>query len=152
MIPDAHNPGSCPYLTEHGALCQASSGFVHGNSRHICTCCHCILPEGLFQSTNGFHGASSASTFIPFSWASFTIPADQSRFHSRWGYLQNRYSIWIFFNRFFHLMNVHFKESSQISVYFRIYINRNCPVKYQGIDGTFMYISRQNDLISCFAD
>ena len=65
---------------------------------------------------------------------------------------QNRYSIRIFFNRFFHLMNIHSKRNSQISVYFRIYINRNCPAKYQGINSAFMYISWQNDLISCFTD
>ena len=65
---------------------------------------------------------------------------------------QDCHCIRIFLNGFFHLPDIHSKRDAQISVYFRIYINRNCPAKYQGIDSAFMYISWQNDFISCFTD
>ena len=54
-------------------------------------------------------------------------------------------------DRPFHLRNLHSEWYPQFCIHFRIYIHRNRTAQYQCIDHAFMYISRQNDLVTCLA-
>ena len=65
---------------------------------------------------------------------------------------KNCHRIRILIHSLLHLTDFHAKGNAQLRIHLRVYINRNCTAQYQGIDGTFMYISRQNDLIPCLAD
>ena len=58
----------------------------------------------------------------------------------------------VLFDRLLHTRHFHSKRNSEFWIHFRIHINRNCSAKHQCIDGTFMYISRQNDLVPCLTD
>ena len=62
---------------------------------------------------------------------------------------KNCHRIRILIHSLLHLTDFHAKGNAQLRIHLRVYINRNCTAQYQGIDGTFMYISRQNDLIPC---
>ena len=50
-----------------------------------------------------------------------------------------------------HIRHFHPQGDAQLLIHLRINIHRYCAAQYQGIDGAFVHVAGQNDLVSGFA-
>ena len=125
---------------------------MHGNCRHVSTCRHSGHRKVSAEIKMG--SMSLICQHLHSSCMSLLYDSPQIRTDSIIGRViyKNCHRIRILIHSLLHLTDFHAKGNAQLRIHLRVYINRNCTAQYQGIDGTFMYISRQNDLIPCLAD
>ena len=65
---------------------------------------------------------------------------------------QYRHRVRIILNGLPYLVRLHSQGDPQSLIHLRVHIDRNSSAENQGVNHAFMYIARENDLISCTAD
>ena len=129
-------------------MCQASSGFMHGNRRHIGSGCHCrnrqIVTKVKVCAVSLIHQRQHSGFMDNFHDLP-EIGGDPviGRIVDK-----NRLCLGMLPDRLLHLCNLHTGRNANGRIDLYRHIDRDTAAEYQSIDDALMHVSRQDNFIS----